>query len=155
MSTDGPFRGAFPHQHGDPQSLRERIDAQLRERIGEAVEMAALEMLVEGRKREQRALPAEDNARDRAEFHAIAEEVLEYLDRAFRVAVAPADLEALEAAVLAAPSEVHAQRLAGQVLLAKRLPDYWQRFEAHRAELATARLGSAQSAGWLKRLFRG
>lgn len=155
MSTSGPFRGAFPHQHGDPQSLRERIDAQLRERIEEAVEMAALELMVEGRKRQQLPLPKEDNARDRTEFHAIAEEILEHLDRVFRGELGPADLDAFEAATRAAPSEVHAQRLAGQVLLAKRLPDYWQRFETHRADLAAARLGSAQSAGWLRRLFRG
>ncbi len=152
MST-GPFRGAFRHQHGDPQSLRERIDAQLRERIEEAVEMAALEVMVEGRKRHQRAAPEESNAQDRTEFHATAEELLEYLDRAFRAALATADLDAVEAAARAASGEVHAQRLAGQVLLAKRLPDYWQRFEAYRAEHATGRLGSAQAAGWLRRLF--
>lgn len=152
MST-GPFRGAFPHQHGDPQSLRERIDAQLRERIEEAVEMAALEVMVEARKRHQRAAPEESNAHDRAEFHATAEELLEYLDRAFRASLGAADLAAVDGAARAAPGEVHAQRLAGQVLLAKRLPDYWQRFEAHRAEHAAGRLGSAQAAGWLRRLF--
>jgi len=152
MST-GPFRGAFPHQHGDPQNLRERIDAQLRERIEEAVEMAALELMVEGRKRQQRAAPEEGNARDRAEFHATAEELLEHLDRTFRAGLSPADLDAIEAAARLAPGEVHAQRLAGQVLLAKRLPDYWQRFEAFRAEHAAAQLGAMQGAGWLRRLF--
>jgi hypothetical protein len=155
MSAGGPFRGAFRHQHGDPQSLRERIDAQLRERIAEAVEMAALELMVEARKRQQRALPEESNSRDRAEFHAIAEEVLEHLHRAFRAALAPADLEAFEAAARAEAGDAHAQRLSGQVLLAKRLPDYWQRFEAHRAELAAGRLGAVPPASWLKRLFRG
>lgn len=155
MSAGSPFRGAFPHQHGDPQSLRERIDAQLRERIEEAVEMAALELMVEGRRHQQRPLPDEGNARDRAEFHATAEEFLEHLDQAFRVALPPADAEALEAAARAASDQLYARRLAGQVLLAKRLPDYWQRFETHRAALAAARLGSAQSAGWLRRVFRG
>jgi len=156
MSTGGPFRGAFRHQHGDPQSLRERIDAHLRERIEEAVEMAALELMVEGRRRQQRPLPEENSARDRAEFHATAEEFLEHLDRTFRGALAPGDLDAFDAASRGAPGNAaHEQRLAGQVLLAKRLPDYWQRFEALRAELATARLDAAQSPGWLRRLFRG
>jgi len=155
MSGGGPFKGAFRHQHGEPQSLRERIDAQLGERIEEAVEMAALELMVETRKRQQKALPEENNSRDRAEFHATAEEMLEHLDRAFRSALSPADLEALDLATRAQTPDVHAQRLAGQVFLAKRLPDYWQRFETHRAELASARLGAAASEGWLKRLFRG
>ena len=38
--------GAFGHQHGDPRNLAERIEAQLRERIEEAMEMAALELMV-------------------------------------------------------------------------------------------------------------
>jgi hypothetical protein len=154
MATESPFRGAFRHQHGEPQSLRERIDAQLRERIEEAVEMAALELMVETRKRQQKAPPAEDNGRDRAEFHATADEVLEHLHRAFRAALSPADRDALDAATRPSQTDSHAERLAGQVFLAKRLPDYWQSFETHRAELASARLGNATREGWLKRLFR-
>ena len=155
MSTGEPFRGAFPHQHGDPQSLRERIDAQLRDRIEEAVEMAALELMVEARKRDRRPSPEENNPRDRAEFHATAEEVLEHLHRAFRDRLSAAEIEGFEAASRATTGDGHAELLAGQVFLAKRLPDYWQRFEAVRAELASARVGAASSEGWLRRLFRG
>jgi hypothetical protein len=154
MSTGGPFRGAFRHQHGEPQSLRERIDAQLRERIEEAVEMAALELMVETRRRQQKAAPEENNRSDRAEFHATADEVLQHLHRAFRAALSPADRDAFDAATRPSASDPRAERLAGQVFLAKRLPDYWQSFETHRADLASARLGSAVREGWLKRLFR-
>ena len=157
MSLDGPFRGAFRHQHGEAQSLRERIDTQLRERIEEAVEMAALELMVETRKRQQKAAPEENNHRDRAEFHATADEVLEHLHRAFRAALAPEDREAFDAATRPSASDPHADRLAGQVYLAKRLPDYWQSFETYRAQFAGTRLGSATREGWLRlrRLFRG
>jgi len=44
--------------------------------------------------------------------------------------------------------------LRGQVFLARQLPDYWQRFEAHRAAHATARLSAPPAPpGLLKRLF--
>ena len=155
MSGGEPFRGAFRHQHGEPQGLRERIDAQLRERIDEAVEMAALELMVEARKRQHKPPPEESNSRDRAEFHATAKEVLEHLHRAFRDALSPDELQSFEAAIRADARDTHAERLAGQVFLAKRLPDYWQRFEVHRAALAASRLGGAASEGWLRRLFRG
>jgi hypothetical protein len=155
MSAGGPFPGAFRHQHGDPQSLRERIDAQLRERIEEAVEMAGLSLMVERRKREQRPLPQEDNTRDREEFRAMAEDLLEHLHTAFLDALPTADRQAADAAAPDAGG-ARAQRLAVQVLLAKRLPDYWQRFETHRDEHARAQLGAASAeGGWLKRLFKG
>src|SRR5262245_29476006 len=124
MTAEGPFRGAFRHQHGEPQSLRERIDAQLRERIEAAVEMAALELMVEARKRQQKAPPEENNSRDRAEFHATADEVLEHLHRAFRTGLPPADRDAFDAATRPSAGDPHAERLVGQVFLAKRLPDY-------------------------------
>ena len=47
--SESPFRGAFPHQHGDARGLLERIEAQLRERIEEAVEMAAIKIMVDRR----------------------------------------------------------------------------------------------------------
>ena len=49
--------GPFPHQHGDPRGLQERIDGQLQERIEEAVEMAGLELLVALRKKQRRPAP--------------------------------------------------------------------------------------------------
>src|SRR5262249_240519 len=49
--TEAPLGGAFPHQHRDPRGLHERIEAQIRERIEEALEMAGLKLLVDLRAR--------------------------------------------------------------------------------------------------------
>ena len=50
--------------------------------------------------------------------------------------------------------ELRLLRSDSQAFLAKRLPDYWQRFEAHRAAHAQARLSeTVESAGWLRQLF--
>jgi len=150
--TDQPFRGAFAHQHGDSRSLIERINAQLRERIGEAVEMAGLELMVELRRRHGRPPPETSSAADRREFEETARELLTHLRDAFHGELTPeqrADLERGEAG--AAESE---RLLAGQAQLARQLPDYWQRFEAHRAAYATACLHApAPKGGWLGRLF--
>ena len=44
--------------------------------------------------------------------------------------------------------------LAGQALLARELPDYWQRFETHRAAYARACLEAPPPpSGWLGRLL--
>src|SRR5947209_2429307 len=56
---DNPFHTkGLRHGTNDPRGLLERIEAQLGERIEEAVEMTALELLVELRKRHQRPAPA-------------------------------------------------------------------------------------------------
>jgi len=150
-STEGPFRGAFPHQHGDPQSLRERIDAQLRGRIQEALEMAGLETMVEARKRAGRPAPEDGNAGDRDELLATIDGLLDHLHEALGRALPLEERPGFEGAQQGA---AHSRdgRLAGQVCLAKRLPDYWQRFEAHRVEFARKPLGGT-GEGWLKRLF--
>jgi hypothetical protein len=152
--SEGPFRGAFRHQHGDPQSLRERIDAQLRERIEEAVEMAGLETMVHARRSDGRPPPAEDNPRDRDEFNAMAERLLNHLHAAFQAALSPEQRRAL-LDLEAAAADPRAGRLAAQVYLAKQLPDYWQRFEACRADFTRAAAqGEPSRPGWLRRLFR-
>lgn len=151
--TDGPFPGAFRHQHGDPRSLCERIEAQIRERIDEAVEMAGLELLVELRRRDHRPAPEEGNARDREEFRAMAESLLAHLDQALRASLSEDERQGFERA-RAADADARGRMLSGQVFLAKRLPDYWQRFEVHRAAFAERGLGATgQGPGWLKRLF--
>src|SRR2546430_16705560 len=82
---DNPFHTkGLRHGANDPRGLLERIEAQLAERIEEAVEMAALELLVELRKRHQRPPPASDSQADRAEFHALSVDLLEYLREGFR-----------------------------------------------------------------------
>jgi len=147
--------GAFPHQHGDPRGLRERIDAQLQERIEEAVEMAGLELLVALRKKQRRPVPEEHSGDDRQAFEALAADLLSSLRSALRGELSGVEVAALDAAEASA-GDVRAEVLAGQVFLAKHLPDYWQRFEAHRAAHAQARLSEVvESAGWLRRLFAG
>lgn len=139
---DNPFRTTgLRHGTADPRGLLERIDAQLAERIEEAVEMAALHLLVELRKRRSQPAPEGDSRADREEFEALAADLFAYLAEAF-------DTEAPRG------DSGRAQHLRGQVALARRLPDYWQRFEAHRAAHAEARLTSPPAPpGLLKRLF--
>jgi len=152
--SDRPFRGAFPHQHGDPRSLAERIHAQLRERIQEAVEMAGLELMVELRRHRGRPAPQTASDDDRREFEQTARELLAHLRDAFSAALSAGERGELERAEAEAAEPE--RWLAGQALLARRLPDYWQRFEAYRAAWAQARLDApAPRSGWLARLFAG
>ena len=52
--------------------------------------------------------------------------------------------------------KVYINEGAGQVFLARRLPDYWQRLERHQTAYATARLDApGPKGGWLGRLFGG
>lgn len=153
--TDSAFRGAFRHQHGDPQTLMERIDAQLRERVEEAVEMGALGILVETRKREGRPAPEEGSGRDREEFHTLAAMLLTHLDQAFSAALGDEARSGLDRA-RASDADPHAGRLAGQVYLAKRMPDYWQQFDEHRRAFGQLRASSPEpTSSWLRRLFKG
>ena len=145
--------GAFRHQHGDPRNLAERIEAQLGERIVEAVEMAALELLVGARQKAGRPAPAEDNARDRAEWVALSDDLLSHLRVTLRESLAEAD-RAVMAAAEAAGNDPRSRALLGQVVLARRLPDYWQRFDAARLAFVEARLDDASpDKGWMRRLL--
>jgi len=153
--TPNLFPGAFPHQHHDPRGLVERIQAQLRDRIEEAVDMAGLELMVELRRREGRPAPETSRDADRREFEQISTALLAHVRDAFR-----AELDAAERAELDpaegghdGPREI---LLAGRVFLARRLPDYWQRLERHQTAYATARLDApGPKGGWLGRLFGG
>jgi hypothetical protein len=115
--------------------------------------MAALELLVELRKRHQRPAPASDSQADREEFQVLSADLLGYLRQAF-TAEMPAERRAALARAEAGGSGERDRALRGQVFLARQLPDYWQRFEAHRAAHATARLSAPPAPpGLLKRLF--
>ena len=151
---DNPFHTkGLRHGSNDPRGLLERIDAQLGERIEEAVEMAALELLVELRKRHLRPAPASDSQADRDEFHALTGDLLGYLREAFATEI-PAERRAALARAETSGSGERERALRGQTFLAKQLPDYWQRFEAHRAAHAEARLSAPPPPpGFLKRLF--
>jgi hypothetical protein len=150
--TEWPHKGAFPHQHGDARGLLERIEAQLRERIEEAIEMAALKLMVDTRAQAGRPAPESTSAADRTEFQGIARALLDRLRERF-LADLPADLRPrYQQAESAAPDEA-ARPLAGQVFLARQLPDYWQRFERYQQEDAQEQLADAAKPGWLRRIF--
>jgi hypothetical protein len=151
--SERPFSGAFPHQHGDPRGLIERIQAQLRDRIEEAVEMAALDLLVNLRRRDGRPAPESSSTADRKEFEDTARRLLAHLGEAFRAEASEAQRADLARAE--AKAEDGRRLIEGQVFLARQLPDYWQRFEQHRTAYARARLESPPArAGWLGRLLR-
>lgn len=151
---DNPFETTgLRHAKDDARGLIERIDAQLAERIEEAVEMAALHLLVELRTHHHRPAPETDSRADREEFRTLADDLLAHLGRAFE-----ADLSAeLRSALVRARAEgadPRARELRVQVVLARQLPDYWQRFETQRAAHAELRLAAPlPPAGLLKRLF--
>ena len=151
---DNPFHTTgLRHGTDDPRGLRERIEAQLTERIDEAVEMAALHLLVELRKRHDRPAPESDSRDDRDEFTALAADLLAYLGEAFAAELGVDQRRELDNASAGA-ADARARGLSGQVFLSKRIPDYWQRFETHRAAHAEARLNSPDRPGGLfKRLF--
>lgn len=145
--------GAFGHQHGDPRSLAERIEAQLGERIMEAAEMAALELLVGVRQKAGRPAPEEDNARDRAEWVTLSGDLLAHVRATLRSGLAEADRAAMDAAETAG-TDARSGALSGHAILARRLPDYWQRFDTARLAFFEARLGAVSTdTGWLRRLL--
>jgi hypothetical protein len=149
--SETPFRGAFPHQHDDPRDLRERIAAQLRERIQEAVEMFALKLMVDRRARASRPAPETSSTADRREFEQTAADLLAHLRRAFDAGLT-AELRAALADAERPTTAGQERLLAAQVWLARRLPDYWQQLERH----AAAFPGLAEPAdrpGGLGRLF--
>jgi hypothetical protein len=150
--SEWPVHGAFPHQHGDARGLMERIEAQLRERLEEAVEMAALKLMVDLRAATARPAPESTSSADRAEFEAGSRALLEWLRDAY-VAELPADLRPRFDAADAGAAGDPARLIAGQVWLARRLPDYWQRFERYQGQYAAQRLADPSGPGWLKRLF--
>ena len=155
IMPDTPPSGAFPHQHHDPRGLQERIHAQLGERIEEAVEMAGLKLMVDLRQRDGRPAPETSSDADRKEYEALATELLGHLRDAFHVELGAEEQAGVERAEAGHQSR-RARLLAGQVFLARRLPDYWQRFERYHAAYAGARLQApASRGGLLSRFFGG
>jgi hypothetical protein len=148
-----PPSGAFPHQHDDPRGLVERIEAQLGDRITEALDMAGLKLMVDLRQRQGRPAPETSSDADRREFEQIVSNLLAHLRDAFSGELAAQQRAEFERAE-DAQSKLADKLLASQVFLARRLPDYWQRFEAHVAEYEKTRLDAPGSgSGWLSKLF--
>jgi hypothetical protein len=148
-----PFPGAYHHQHHDPRGLIERIEAQLRERIEEAVDMAGLALMVDLRRRHGHPAPDTSNEADRKEFEQIAVDLLSHVRDALLAELRPEQRDEMERAE-ACRQEPRERLFAGQVFLARRSPDYWQRFEVHRATFAKMRLEAPdRRESWLGRWF--
>jgi hypothetical protein len=137
---------------GERADLAARIDAELRERIEEAVEFLCLDALVERRRALGLPPPAADSATDRAEFTAQVRAFLERLS-ALAQDLGPEQRQKVAAAQHGAGDET-ARLLAVQLVLARELPDYWQRFDAMRLAYTAERVGSGgERRGLLGRLF--
>jgi hypothetical protein len=146
-----PFRS----RPGQPRDLLAQIHDELRERVEEAVDHVALELLVETRKAAGRPHPVADSARDRAEFEAGARMFLEHLHAHLAVADpgGSPEPEAGERAGGEAEDAI-ARLLRIQVALAKTRPDYWQRFDELRlAYLAEQIASGGERRGLLRRVF--
>ena len=137
----------------EPRDLTARIEAELRERIEEAVDFACLDALVARRRARGLPAPVADSAGDREEFAQSVRAFLERLRAAIAVGLTPEQREKVDAAAHAGGDPTQ-RLLAVQVALAKELPDYWQRFEASRAAyLGVAPVSGGERRSLLRRLF--
>jgi hypothetical protein len=125
----------MPFRHPDrSHDLRTRLDYEVRERLEEAIDFVCLDALVSARKARGLPAPAADSEADRTEYAAHVLAFLRLLDAHLPAGVADAPRRAAEAP---SGSDEQARLLAGQLALAKSLPDYWQRFELMRARYLT------------------
>ena len=85
MTPDSFFGTSLRRDPNQPADLSARIDAQLRERLEEAVDFVCLDALVQRRRALALPPPSADNTRDREEF---AQSVLAFLT-ALQAAIAP------------------------------------------------------------------
>jgi hypothetical protein len=129
------------------------VDAEVRERIEEAVDFVSLDVVVQRRRAHGLPPPAADNAGDRAEFEAGVVAFLERLTDDLAGALSREQRQGLHEH---GPGDRIDRLIATQVALAKQLPDYWQRFETIRARHTEERGASgSERRGFLARLFRG
>lgn len=121
--------------HGDPAQpfdLAARIDAELRTRIEDAVDLVCLEAMVKARQAGGGPPPAADDPRDREEYHARVRAFLELLRTELAAALSDEQRRRLGKSVAAPGRGDVDAAVRVQVALAKELPDYWQRFDAIR-----------------------
>jgi hypothetical protein len=144
----------MPFRHPDrSHGLDTRIEAEVRERLEEAIDYVCLEALVRARRESGLPAPAADNAADRREYDTRVHAFLGLLERELTAALTD-DLRGKRPAAPAAGDE-GARLLAVQVSLARLLPDYWQRFDALRARYLDEPAPSrSEGGGLLARLFR-
>lgn len=144
----------FRTRPGQPRDLLALIEGEVRERIEDAVDQVALEVMVERRRRRGLPAPAADSDRDRQEFTEGVRAFLERLQADVQAALTPEQQRRIGAAADRAGADAIARLLAAQVALARALPDYWQRFDAIRLAYSTEQEPSGgDRRGLLGRLF--
>jgi hypothetical protein len=146
----------FRTRPGQSRDLRALVDAELRERIEDAVDHGVLDLMVEARRRHRQPAPVADSPKDRAEFETEVRRLLEHLAAHLEPALDSRQRDQAEAAQTRAGQDPIGQLVARQIALAKSLPDYWQRFDAARQAYTEERLQSGrQRRGLLGRFLSG
>jgi hypothetical protein len=138
----------MPFRHAErSHDLSTRIEHEVRERLEEAIDFVCLEALVNSRRASGGAAPLADNVADRAEYQAHVGAFLRLLAAEVRAGDMPE--------ARAPKSDAgDAALLAGQVALARGLPDYWQQFETLSARyLAEPSASGGERRSLLARLF--
>jgi hypothetical protein len=117
------------------------------------VDFACLDAMVQRRRALGLPAPVADNEGDREEFTGRVRAFLGRLRGALATDLGPEERRKAAAAA-AGPGDETARLLAVQIVLARALPDYWQRFDASRAAYAAEALASGgERRGLLGRLF--
>jgi hypothetical protein len=148
-----PFGTSLRRDASQPRDLAARIDAQIRERIEEAVDFVCLEMMIETRRAAGLPAPAADNPVDREAFDASVQSFLRHLETDLTADLSPDQRQRMATATRGL-TDPTARLVAAQASLAKLLPDYWQRFETSRNRYADVADGSSSQRGsLLRRLF--
>lgn len=130
MPLTNVHHGDDAHRVDDARlGLAARIDAELRARIEDAVDYACLDAMVKAREASGAPAPVADDPGDREEYDRRVAALLERI-RVALVSVLTAEQRAKLGATASPPAH-HDVRAAldAQVVLAKELPDYWQRFD--------------------------
>src|SRR5215467_2514768 len=152
MTPSSFFGTSLRRDPSQPADLNARIEAQLRERLEEAVDFVCLEALVKRRQALSLPAPSADNTRDREEFTRSVHTFLAELASAIAPTLS-AEQQGKVAAIERAPGD-ETQRLLGvHVVLARELPDYWQRFESAHSVYAEHIDSSSERRRLLGRLF--
>ncbi len=152
MTPSEFFGTSLRRDPNQPRDLNARIEAHLRERLEEAVDFVCLEALVRRRRVLSLPAPSADNTRDRDEFTQSVHAFLTELRAAIVPTLSDQQRQKVAAAERAPGDET--QRLLGvHVVLARELPDYWQRFESARTIYAEHVESGSERRGLLGRLF--
>lgn len=152
MTPSEFFGTSLRRDPNEPRDLNARIEAHLRERLEEAVDFVCLEALVKRRQALSLPAPSADNTRDRDEFTQSVHTFLAELRAAIAPTLSDQQRQKVAAAERAPGDET--QRLLGvHVVLARELPDYWQRFESARTIYAEHVESGSERRGLFGRLF--